>query len=226
MNITYYGHSCFSVTVNGKKLLFDPFITGNELAKDIDIDTIEADYILLSHGHSDHVADAESIAKRTGATIIAAYEVAVWFAAKGIQHYRPMNTGGKHSFDFGTVKCVSAIHSSALPDGSYGGNPMGFIVMNDELNFYYSGDTALTLDMQLVPHFAEIGFALLPIGDNFTMGMEDAIQAAKMVQTKTVIPVHYDTFGYIKTDHDKALELFAKHGLELKFLTIGETITL
>ncbi|HMI77585.1 MAG TPA: metal-dependent hydrolase [Ferruginibacter sp.] len=223
MRLTYYGHSCFSVTVNNKNLLFDPFITGNDLAKNIDINTIEADYILLSHGHSDHVADAESIAKRTGATIIAAYEVAMWFAAKGIEKYHPMNTGGKWAFDFGTVKCVNAIHSSSMPDGAYGGNPMGFMILNDEQNFYYSGDTALTLDMQLVPLFAEIDFALLPIGDNFTMDAEDAVQAAKMVQTKMVIGLHYDTFGLIKIDHQKAVDLFKMNGLELKLPAIGET---
>lgn len=226
MNLSFYGHSCFSVTVNGKKLLFDPFITGNELAKDINVDHIEADYILLSHGHSDHVADVEIIAKRTGATIIAAYEVAMWFAHKGIEKYQPMNTGGKWTFDFGTVKCVNAIHSSSLPDGSYGGNPMGFIIINDEQNFYYSGDTALTLDMQLIPMFADIDFAVLPIGDNFTMGMEDAVQAAKMVQTKRVIAVHYDTFGFIKIDHRKAIDLFNTNELELTLPAIGETIEL
>ncbi len=226
MNLTYYGHSCFSVTANGKKLLFDPFITGNELAKHIDINAIEADYILLSHGHNDHVADVESIAKRTGTTIIAAYEVAMWYAGKGMQHYHPMNPGGKRSFDFGEVKCVSAVHSSSMPDGSYGGNPMGFIIFNDEQNFYYSGDTALTLDMQLIPLFAQIDFAVLPIGDNFTMGMEDAVQAAKMVQTNTVIGVHYDTFGYIKIDRQKATGLFKNNELDLRLPAIGETITL
>jgi len=224
MNLTYYGHSCFSVTANGKKLLFDPFITGNELAKHIDINTIEADYILLSHGHADHVADAESIAKRTGAKIIANYEVAMWFAGKGIENYHPMNHGGKWSFDFGEVKCVGAVHSSSMPDGSYGGNPMGFIILNDEQNFYYSGDTALTLDMQLIPLFAEIDFAVLPIGDNFTMGIEDAVQAAKMVQTNTVIGVHYDTFGFIKIDHQQATGIFKSQGVELKLVAIGETI--
>ena len=224
MNLTYYGHSCFSVKLNGKSLLFDPFISPNEQAKDIDINSIEADYILLSHGHSDHVADAEAIAKRTGATIIAAYEVATWFAAKGIEKYQPMNTGGKWKFDFGTVKCVNAVHSSTLPDGSGGGNPMGFIIINDECNFYYAGDTALTLDMQLIPMFANIGVAILPIGDNFTMGMEDAVQAAKMVQTKRVIGVHYDTFGFIKIDHQKAIDLFKNNGLELILPAIGETI--
>ncbi len=226
MQFTYFGHSCFSVTVNGKKLLFDPFISGNELALAIDINCIEADYILLSHGHFDHVADAEVIAKRTGATIIANYEVAMWFAGKGIEKYHPMNSGGKWQFDFGTLKCVNAIHSSSLPDGAYGGTPLGFIIMNDEQNFYYAGDTALTLDMQLIPLFANIDFAVLPIGDNFTMGITDAVQAAKMVQTKLVIGVHYDTFGFIKTDHQKAMGLFKTNELELKLPAIGETIVL
>lgn len=224
MNLTYYGHSCFSVVINGKNLLFDPFITGNELAKDININNIEADYILLSHAHFDHVADAETIAKRTGATIIANYETAMWFAGKGIEKYQPMNTGGKWKFDFGTVKCVNAVHSSTLPDGSNGGNPMGFIIITDEMNFYYAGDTALTLDMQLIPLFADIDLAILPIGDNFTMGLEDAVQAAKMVQTKMVIGVHYDTFGFIKIDHQKAIDLFKNNELELKLPAIGETI--
>jgi L-ascorbate metabolism protein UlaG (beta-lactamase superfamily) len=224
MQFTYLGHSCFCITINGKKLLFDPFITGNELAAAIDVNSIEADYILLSHGHFDHVADAELIAKRTGATIIANYEVAMWFAGKGIEKYHPMNPGGKWSFDFGTIKCINAIHSSSLPDGSYGGTPMGFIIMNDEQNFYYAGDTALTLDMQLIPLFANIDFAILPVGDNFTMGMEDSVQAAKMVQTKMVIGVHYDTFGFIKIDHQKAKELFKTNDLELMLPGIGETI--
>lgn len=224
MQLTFYGHSCFSITINGKKLLFDPFITQNQLASAININDIEADYILLSHGHSDHVADVEAIAKRTNATIIAAYEVAMWFAAKGIEKYHPMNIGGKKTFDFGTIKVVNAIHSSTLPDGSYGGNPLGFIIINEESNFYYAGDTALTLDMQLIPMFAQIDFAILPIGDNFTMGIVDAIQAAKMVQTKMVIVVHYDTFGIIKIDHQKAIELFIKNELELKLPVIGETI--
>jgi L-ascorbate metabolism protein UlaG (beta-lactamase superfamily) len=226
MTLTFYGHACFSVELKGKKLLFDPFISGNELAKHIDINSIEADYILLSHGHGDHIADAEAIAKSTGATIIAAYEVAMWFAQKGIEKYHPMNIGGKWAFDFGTVKCVNAVHSSTLPDGGGGGNPMGFVITSDEANFYYSGDTALTLDMQLIPMFAEIDFAVLPIGDNLTMGIDDAIQAAKMVQTKTVIGVHYDTFGFIKIDHQKAIENFKSHDVDLKLLSIGETIEL
>jgi len=224
MRLTFYGHACFMVEVNGKKLLFDPFITPNELAKDIHINDIEADYILLSHGHRDHVTDAAAIAKSTGATIIANFEVAMWFAAKGIEKYHPMNHGGKWKFDFGTVKCVNAVHTSAMPDGSYGGNPMGFVITSDEKNFYYAGDTALTLDMQLIPTFANIDFSVLPIGDNFTMGIEDAAAAAKMVKCNKVVGVHYDTFGYIKIDHNEAKNIFKKNDLDLLLPAIGETI--
>jgi L-ascorbate metabolism protein UlaG (beta-lactamase superfamily) len=226
MQVTYYGHSCFLVEASGKKLLFDPFISPNELAKQIDINSIEADYILLSHGHADHVADAETIAKRTGATIVAAYEVAIWFAGKGIEKYHPMNTGGKWNFDFGAVKCVSAAHSSGLPDGSYGGNPMGFVVTSGDESFYYSGDTALTLDMQLVPKYKPLSFAVLPIGDNFTMDVADAIEAAKMIECNKIMGVHYDTFGYIKIDKAAAMEAFAKNGITLLLPQIGETINL
>ena len=224
MKITYYGHSCFLAEIKGKKLLFDPFITPNELASHININDIEADYILLSHGHADHVADAEAIAKATGATIIANYEVAIWFAGKGVNNYHPMNHGGKRQFDFGTVKCVSAIHSSSLPDGSYGGNPMGFVISSDEKNFYYSGDTALTLDMQLIPAFTSIDFAVLPIGDNFTMDPEDAATAATMVQCKKVVGVHYDTFGYIKINKQQAIDNFKQKGIELLLPGIGDAV--
>jgi L-ascorbate metabolism protein UlaG (beta-lactamase superfamily) len=226
MQITYYGHSCFMAAIQGKRILFDPFISGNELAKHINITDIEADYILLSHGHFDHVADAEAIAKATGATIVANYEVAMWYAAKGITNYHPMNHGGKKEFDFGTVKCVNAVHSSAMPDGSYGGNAMGFVLTTADKNFYYSGDTALTVDMQLIPMFAKIDFCLLPIGDNFTMGPQDAAAAATMVHCKKVIGIHYGTFGYIKMDEQKATETFKQNGIELLLPKIGETIEL
>ncbi len=224
MELTYYGQSCFLVNLNGAKLLFDPFITPNELASHVNINEIEADYILLSHGHSDHVADTEAIGKRTGATVVAAYEVAMWYEKKGLK-YHPMNTGGKWKFDFGTVKCVNAVHSSSLPDGSYGGNPMGFVITTDDINIYYSGDTALTLDMQLIPSFAEIDLCILPVGDNFTMGCEDAAEAARMVQCNKVVGVHYDTFGYIKIDKQKAIDKFRMKNLELFLPAIGDTIS-
>ena len=224
MQFTYYGHSCFAVQIKGKNILFDPFITPNTLAAGIDINKIQADYIFLSHGHEDHIADCISIAGRTGAKVICSFEIHVWLNNQGITNTHPMNTGGKWAFDFGTVKCVVAQHSSGLPDGSYGGNPMGFVFTTRDGNFYYSGDTALTLDMQLVPQYTTLNFAVLPIGDNFTMGIDDAIQAARFIQCSQIIGVHYDTFGYIKIDHTNAKQAFADQEIKLHLLAVGETI--
>jgi len=224
MKFTYYGHSCFAVEIKGKKILFDPFITPNELAKNVKADEIEADYIFLSHGHDDHIADCVGIASRTGAKVVCAFEIHTWLNNQGITNTHPMNTGGKWKFDFGTVKCVTAHHSSGLPDGTYGGNPMGFVFTSGEGNFYYSGDTALTLDMQLIPQYARLDFAVLPIGDNFTMDAIDATEAAKFVECQKVIGVHYDTFGFIKIDHQWAKEVFAKAGASLTLLSPGEKL--
>ena len=226
MKLTYYGHSCFLIEAGGRQVLFDPFITPNELAKRINIDQIKADYILLSHGHGDHVTDCEKIAKNNNATVVAAFEVADWVAKKGISKTHPMNHGGKKEFDFGIVRCVNAIHSSVLPDGTYGGNPMGFIVTTGDKNFYYSGDTALTMDMQLIPRWARLDFAVLCIGDNYTMGYEDAIEAARMIKCMTVVGVHYDTFPYIKIDHQKVKDAFSDAGINLHLPGIGESIDL
>jgi L-ascorbate metabolism protein UlaG (beta-lactamase superfamily) len=226
MKLTYYGQSCFAVVTEGKNLLFDPFITPNELAKHISLADIKADYILASHGHADHLADCVALAKQTGATVIGAFEVVEWLSKQGVGKYHPMNLGGKWVFDFGTVKCTNAIHSSAMPDGSYGGNPMGFIVTTNNKIFYYSGDTALTMDMQFVPRWAKLDFAILPIGDNFTMGYEDAILAAEMIQCKNIVGVHYDTFGFIKIDHEKVKKAFTDAGLNLILPRIGENIEL
>jgi L-ascorbate metabolism protein UlaG (beta-lactamase superfamily) len=224
MKLTYYGQSCFAVETGGKNLLFDPFITPNELASHINIADIKADYILLSHGHGDHSENAVQMAKQSNATVVAAFEVAVWVNKQGVEKYHPMNTGGKWNFDFGTVKCTNAVHSSSMLDGSYGANPMGFIITTPEKTFYYSGDTALTMDMQLVPRWGKLDFAVLPIGDNFTMGIEDAIAAAEMIQCQNIVGVHYDTFGFIKIDHKKAKKAFADAGLNLHLIKIGESI--
>lgn len=227
MNFTYYGHSCFSIEVKGTKLLFDPFITPNDLAnKIIDVDAVQADYILLSHGHADHVADCVRIAGRTGAKVICNWEIFEWLGKQQITNVHPMNTGGKWNFGDFTVKCVVAQHSSALPDGTYGGNPFGFIVYTEEGNFYYSGDTALTLDMQLIPQWAQLNFAILPIGDNFTMDVADAVQCAGMIKCRQIIGVHYDTFGFIKVDHEQAKQTFADAGCTLYLLKVGQTIDL
>ena len=226
MRFTYFGHSSFAMELQGKQVVFDPFITPNPLAKKIDINSIPADYILLSHGHGDHVADCAAIAKRTNATVVSSFEVVEWAGKQGVEKTHPMNHGGKKEFEFGTLKCVNAIHSSGLPDGSYGGNPMGFVVTTNEKNFYYTGDTALTMDMQLIPRWAKLDFAVMCIGDNFTMGFEDAIEAAKMVQTNVVIGVHYDTFPYIQINRTLVKEAFAFAGITLHLPAIGETIEL
>lgn len=223
MKFTYYGHACFVVEVSGKKLLFDPFISGNELAKDIDIATIEADYILVSHGHVDHTADLLTIANQTGAQVISNAEIIDWLGNQGYKNVHPMNFGNRQ-FDFGKLHYVPAIHSSGLPDGSYGGNPGGFVVKSEEINFYFSGDTCLIMDMQLIPRYASIDVAILPIGGNFTMDAEEAVIAADFVQCDKVIGVHYDTFGYIAIDHNQAQKTFKDAGKELILPGIGTTI--
>jgi L-ascorbate metabolism protein UlaG (beta-lactamase superfamily) len=224
MNITYYGHSCFGVEVNGKHLLFDPFISPNELANTIDVNTVKADYILISHAHQDHIEDAESTAKRTGAKVICNWEINVWLEKKGVENIRPMNIGGKVKLDFGNVKCVVAQHSSSLPDGSYGGNPMGFVIESTEGNFYYAGDTALTYDMKLIGDYRSINFAFLPIGDNFTMGVDNAMIACDFIKCNDIIGMHYDTFGYIVIDKEQAVSKFMQAGKKLTLLEIGSTL--
>ena len=223
MKVTYYGHACFAVRLGNKTLLFDPFITGNEMAKSIDPKLIQADYILISHGHADHLGDAADIARRTGATIVSNFEIVQWFAKQGLQKAHPLNHGGGHTFDFGRAKFVNAIHSSSLPDGAYGGNPGGFVVTSAEGNFYYSGDTALTLDMKLIGESTELRFAALCIGDNFTMDVQDALKAAEFVRCSEVLGLHFDTFPPIKIDHQAAVESFKNANRRLHLLVPGRT---
>lgn len=226
MKITFYGHACFLVEVCGKRLLFDPFITPNPLAKGVKIKNIQADYILISHGHDDHVADAIKIAKHTKACVIANYEVAEWMTKKGATQVRSVNPGGIADFDFGQVKSVNAVHSSSMPNGSYGGVASGFVVESNEGNFYYSGDTALTTDMKLIGETTKLTFAALCIGGNFTMGVDDAIRAAGFIQCNSILGVHYDTFPEIKINHAQAQEKFSASGRALHLLKIGETVNL
>ena len=224
MKITYYGHSCFGIEIGGKNLLFDPFISPNELAKAIDPEKIPADFILISHGHADHIADGVSVAKRTGAKIVANWEVCSWLQNHGIENCHPMNIGGKIQLEFGYVKCVNAVHSSSMPDGSYGGNPMGFVVETGEGNFYYAGDTALHYDMKLIGEYRKIDFAFLPIGDNVTMGVDNAIICCDFINCSDIIGMHYDTFGYIKIDRSSAVKKFSDAGKKLTLIEIGKTI--
>jgi L-ascorbate metabolism protein UlaG (beta-lactamase superfamily) len=223
MKVTYYGHSCFGVEIKGKHLLFDPFISPNPLASKIKIDEIKADYLLLSHAHGDHVADAETIAKRTGAMLISNYEICMYYAKKGIKAFRPMNTGGSFSTPEFTVKSVNAVHSSSFEDGANGGSPGGFVISSTEGNFYYAGDTALTPDMKLIGEEHKLNFAMLPIGDNFTMGYKDAIIAADFIKCNNVVAMHYNTFDLIKIDVAIVKQAFEKAGKKITFIEIGET---
>ncbi len=223
MKITYYGHACFAAQVAGRTLLFDPFITGNELARNINAQTVPADYILVSHGHSDHVADAVDIAKRTGATLISNFEITVWAGKQGVTKTHPLNHGGGHSFEFGRVKYVNAIHSSSLPDGSYGGNPGGFVIESNDGNFYFSGDTALTMDMKLIGEATRLKFAVLCLGDNFTMGIADAIRAAGFLKCREILGLHYNTFPPIQIDRKEAVAAFKAARRNLRLLNPGES---
>lgn len=222
MKFTYYGHSCFAVELAGTTLLFDPFITPNPKAKNIDIQSLKPDVILISHGHSDHIADAVDIAKQSGALVLANFEIVNWLQSQGIKNTHPFNIGGNKRYDWGNVKMVHAIHSSSLPDGSYGGLAGGFIVESEEGNFYYAGDTALSLDFQMIGDWYDLSFAVLPIGDNFTMGSEDAIVCSDMIDCDRIVGVHYNTFPPIEIDTDEVTRQFAEAEKELILLNIGE----
>lgn len=224
MKITFLGHATLQIEVEGKTIIVDPFISGNELAKNIDVDCLKADYILITHAHQDHILDVETIAKNTGVKIVSNYEIVMHYGAKGIEGH-PMNHGGSWNFDFGKVTYTNAIHTSSFPDGSYGGNPGGFIIESNKGNIYIAGDTALTMDMKLIPLQCKLDLAILPIGDNFTMGIDSAIIAAEFVDCNRILGYHYDTFGYIEIDHQKAKDKFKNAGKELNLLEIGESLT-
>jgi L-ascorbate metabolism protein UlaG (beta-lactamase superfamily) len=225
MKTTFYGHASVGLEIDGIKLLFDPFITPNPLAKHIDINSLKPDYILISHGHGDHVADLEAIQKDSGAKVICIAEIAGWLGNKGISNTHGMNIGGGYDFEFGRVKMVYALHSSSMPDGSYGGNPAGFVITTKDKKIYFAGDTALTYDMKLLAD-EDLDWAILPIGDNYTMGVDDAIKATEFINCKNVIGVHYDTFPAIVIDKEAVREKFIKAGINIQLPAIGETIEL
>ncbi|TYB76401.1 metal-dependent hydrolase [Bizionia myxarmorum] len=225
MKITFYGHASLGIEAEGVHILVDPFITGNEKASHIDINTLKADYILLTHAHQDHILDVEAIAKRTDAVIVSNFEIVTYFQNKGLEGH-PMNHGGSWDFEFGEVKYVNAIHTSSFPDGSYGGQPGGFVIEGEHKNIYIAGDTALTMDMKLIPLRTKLDLAILPIGDNFTMGIDDAILASDFVQCDKILGYHYDTFGYIEIDHEVAKRKFFEKDKDLMLLGIGESLEL
>lgn len=225
MKITFYGHASLGIEVGGKNIIVDPYITANENAKHIDIMELKADYILLTHAHGDHVLDVDAIVKNTGAVIVSNAEIAGYYEKKGFNTH-PMNHGGSWNFDFGKVKYVTALHSSSFPDGSYGGNPGGFVIEGEHKNIYIAGDTAVTFDMKLIPMRTKLDLAILPIGNNFTMDVEDAIIAAGFLECDKILGYHFDTFGYIKINHEESIKKFFDKGKDLMLLEIGGTIEL
>lgn len=227
MKITFYGHASLGIEIDDTTLLVDPFISANPKASEIDINSLEADYILVTHAHQDHILDVEAIAKRTGAKIISNFEIVAHYEKLGLDGH-PMNHGGQWDFDFGNVRYVNAVHTSSFPDGSYGGQPGGFVLKTETKTIYIAGDTALTYDMKLIPkaYKYNLDLAILPIGDNFTMGVEDALIASGFLKCNTILGYHFDTFGYIEIDQIKAKAKFDTQLKTLKLLQIGESMTL
>jgi len=222
LKLTYHGHSCFELEAGGKRIIVDPFINGNSHATVKPAD-IRVDAVLVSHGHGDHVGDSVEIAKNNGCPVISNFEIANWLGEKGIDTH-PMHIGGSHTFDWGRVKLTTAVHGSALPDGTYGGFPAGFLLWMGGKCVYYAGDTGITSDMALYGRLHPIDLALLPIGDNFTMGVTDAVEAAVMLRTKQAMPIHYKTFPVIEAEPKEFLRQVEERGIKGRFAAPGETI--
>ena len=225
IKITWYGHAAFSLNVGGAQVLVDPYLTGNPLAP-ISADAAEANYILVTHGHGDHVGDTVAIAKRTGALVISNFEICTWLQAQGVPHTHPQHIGGGFQHPFGYLKLTIAHHGSSLPDGSYGGNPCGLLLTAENRKIYLAGDTGLFYSMRLIGEEG-IDLAALPIGDNFTMGPDDALRAVKLIEPRTVIPIHYDTFDVIVQDpHAWAKRVRGETSAEPIVLKPGESYEL
>ncbi len=198
--VTFLGHGTFLVETHGTHLLIDPFLTGNPAASTT-ADLVPADVIILSHGHGDHVGDTIDVANRTGALVVANHEIVEWLTRQGLENTHAQHIGGQHAFEWGSLKLTIAHHGSMLPDGSDGGNPCGLLLTLDDSTIYHAADTGLFLDMTLIGEVG-IDLAILPIGDNFTMGPDDALKAVKMIKPKQVIPDHYNTWPLIAQDAD------------------------
>ena len=198
--IIWLGHGTFSIETGGKTVIIDPFFTGNPAATTT-AESVSPDAMIISHGHGDHVGDAVEIAKRSGCLVVANYEITEWLTKQGVENVHPQHIGGSHKHDFGTVKLTIAHHGSSLPDGSNGGNPCGIILKTDDGTIYHACDTGLFYDMKLIGEEG-IDLAILPIGDNFTMGPEDALKAVNLINPKRVIPNHFDTWPLISQDAD------------------------
>jgi len=221
--ITWYGHACFLIETREATLLTDPFLTGNAMTP-VQADGVHPDYVLVSHGHGDHVGDAVSIAKRTGAMVISNFEIQNWFVSKGVENVHAQHVGGGHDYPWGRLKLTIAHHGSALPDGSYGGSPVGFLFYIEDKKIYHAGDTGLFYDMKLIGDEG-IDLAMLPIGDNYTMGPDDALRAVKLIQPARVIPIHYNTFDIIQQDaHAWARRVESETSTRVIVLHPGQTL--
>lgn len=224
ISVIYLGHACFEFNFNGTKVLLDPFITYNSLAKDINVSDIKPDYIFLSHGHEDHVADMAKIQAQSDATVVAIVETAAWVRKQGVPDDKVIefNFGGTLSLPFGKVKMVYALHTNSTPDGGYGGVPCGFVYFIGNKKIYFAGDTGLTLEMKLLEDL-ELDWAFLPIGGHYTMDMYDAVKASDFIKCKNIIGMHYDTFPHVSIDSNEAKKVFAEAGVNLNLLALGAT---
>lgn len=225
VKVKWLSHASFFIETDKARLLVDPFITDNPLSP-VSADDIQTDYIFISHGHGDHVGDSVPIAKRTGAMVVSNYEIQSWISAQGVENVHPLHIGGGFDWPWGRVKLTIAQHGSMLPDGSNGGNPCGFIFYIDGIKIYHACDTGLFYDMKLIGE-EEIDLAILPIGDNFTMGPEDALRAVKLIEPKKVVPIHYNTFDVIKQDpHAWAARVQQEIKTEVVVMKPGDTLEL
>ncbi len=222
--VTFYGHSCVGIESQAHKLIIDPFITGNELSP-IKPDDVEAKFILITHGHGDHVGDGVAIAKKNNATVIANFELANLCAGEGC-NIHPMHIGGAHNFDFGRVKMTMALHGGGYGEDAsrYTGPATGFLITIDGKTIYHPGDTGLFLDMKLIGEMNQIDLAFLPIGDNFTMGIDDAVKAVEFLSPSIVVPMHYDTFPVIAQDPTEFASKVS--GAKVVILKPGDSIDL
>ncbi len=225
MKFTYYGHSTFLIEHEDTKIVTDPFISGSPVAQDIDVNSIQADFVLATHAHLDHILDVETISKNNDAMVIANYEVATHFESKGLKAH-PLNQGGSKQLGNIHVKVFNAIHSSSFADGTYGGNPLAFLFRTKDKSVFFAGDTCLHMDMKLVPMFAKLDALVLPIGGNFTMDVEEAIIASDFLECNHIIGMHYNTFPPIEIDTDSAIEQFKSKNKTLTLLEIGGSTTI
>ena len=223
MKLRYFSHSAFQLTTNkGIKILIDPFLSGNPTSP-VKANDVKADYIILTHAHGDHIGDSFEIAKRCNSTFICVNELANYCGSKGFKAHN-MHIGGSHNFEFGRVKFTIAHHGSLTPDNHYGGEPAGVIIFADDKVIYHTGDTGLFYDMKLIGELNAIDYMLLPIGDNFTMGLSDAVKAVEFVKPKIAVPIHYNTFPIINADPYEFQKLVGEKGLKARVIEFGEEI--